>query len=542
MRAERIYSLLKDFMALPTVTGTADENLALPFYQNFFEQCPYFRERPDHWGTWLCPEDRFHRKVMWGLVRGKSPRTVVLIHHMDVVDVTQYERYQKLAYLPDGIKPILQNGSLPVSDDVKGDLDGEDWIFGRGACDMKAGAAIEMTLLEEYAAQEDVPGSLLLLAVPDEETGSAGMRAAASLFEALEKKFGLQFTLMVDTEPHGRMQENAYVIHDGSIGKMMPVVLARGKSVHLGNVYDGLNPIHLMSALARETELWPEMVERRGNTTTPGATWLSLRDRRTAYNVSLPATAGGYLNVLTLTHTPKDVLHALCRSAAVAGAKVIASMKERYAFYRIQTPEAPADPFPAQVQVLTFGALKQAVLSHDPEAISIEAPILKRVQAGACDLREGALELMEAYLARWESTDPCFVIGLAAPYYPPVNNSELSTQSMTNRMVSHLSETLQSFGLELQVDNYFKGICDLSYAMFTADASTIDFVAKNLVFWGEAYEIPLALIQRYSMPVFNIGPWGKDLHNLGERVNRKDLIEHTPALIQRVIEDAWNEA
>lgn len=544
MRSKRIESLLKEFMALPTITGTPDENLALSFYRKFFSSLPYFQENTRQWGTFPCPNDRLHREIAWGLVRGKTTRTVVLIHHMDVVDVDAFGDAQALAYRPDGMKPLFQEGAIPVNDDVRADLQGDTWIFGRGTCDMKGGAAIQLTLLEEMAQKAstgDTPGgSLLVIGVPDEETGSAGMRAAASLFAELEEQFGLQYILMIDAEPHHRPSPDTRVIHDGSIGKMMPVVLARGKSVHLGDVYAGLNPIHLMSALVRQTELWPAMIEHRGNATTPGATWLGLSDRRKAYNVSLPEFAGGYLNVLTLEHTPQEILTALCREAAIAGAKVLADRKGSYLAYRQETPFAPDEPAPLSVQVLTVEALKTALQEQKIDLATLEAPIAEKVKNGDLDFREGALQLMETYLRHWQSEDPCFVIGLAAPYYPPVNNRDLSTRKTTDALVDHLSRFVEKhFGQSLYVDNYFRGICDLSYAMFTADPATISFVEQNVLFWNQGYSIPLDRIRHYTMPVLNIGPWGKDLHNVTERVHREDLTIKTPALMEEAIEQAW---
>ena len=546
MRSKRIESLLKEFMALPTVTGTADENLALSFYHTFFSSLPYFQKNTRQWGTFPCPNDRFHREIAWGLVRGKTTRTVVLIHHMDVVDVDAFGDAQALAYRPDGMKPLFQEGAIPVDDDVRADLQDDTWIFGRGTCDMKGGAAIQLTLLEEWtqkAMEGNIPeGSLLVIGVPDEETGSAGMRAAASLFAELEEQFGLQYILMIDAEPHHRPSSDTRVIHDGSIGKMMPVVLARGKSVHLGDVYAGLNPIHLMSALVRQTELWPAMIEHRGNATTPGATWLGLSDRRKTYNVSLPEFAGGYLNVLTLEHTPQEILTALCREAAIAGAKVLADRKGSYLAYRQETPFVPDEPAPLSVQVLTVEALKTALQEQKIDLATLEAPIADKVKNGDLDFREGALQLMETYLRHWQSEDPCFVIGLAAPYYPPVNNRDLSTRKTTDALVDHLSRFVEKhFGQSLYVDNYFRGICDLSYAMFAADPATISFVEQNVLFWNQGYSIPLDRISRYTMPVLNIGPWGKDLHNVTERVHRGDLTIKTPALMEEAIKQAWKK-
>jgi arginine utilization protein RocB len=81
------------------------------------------------------------------------------------------------------------------------------------------------------------------------------------------------------------------------------------------------------------------------------------------------------------------------------------------------------------------------------------------------------------------------------------------------------------------VQNYFTGISDLSYSMFVSDQSNIDYIANNMLMWKDIYYIPLEVIKEISMPVINIGPWGRDLHKYTERVYKEDLFYKTPKLI-----------
>jgi arginine utilization protein RocB len=61
-------------------------------------------------------------------------------------------------------------------------------------------------------------------------------------------------------------------------------------------------------------------------------------------------------------------------------------------------------------------------------------------------------------------------------------------------------------------------------------------LSQNTPQWGMIYNIPFEDISTVSMPVINIGPWGKDLHKVGERVNKNDLEYNTPAIIRFVTE------
>jgi arginine utilization protein RocB len=54
--------------------------------------------------------------------------------------------------------------------------------------------------------------------------------------------------------------------------------------------------------------------------------------------------------------------------------------------------------------------------------------------------------------------------------------------------------------------------------------------------WQKTYDIPFAGMEALSVPVINIGPWGKDLHKFTERVYKIDLYERTPALLESAID------
>ena len=103
-----------------------------------------------------------------------------------------------------------------------------------------------------------------------------------------------------------------------------------------------------------------------------------------------------------------------------------------------------------------------------------------------------------------------------------------------------LSDSLRAFARESWQQNYdcvdfFTGLSDLSYAIYSFDKQTMAFTKGIMPLWGEIYSIPFEVIQEMSVPVINIGPWGKDFHKNTERVFVPDLCERTPALIEAAI-------
>jgi arginine utilization protein RocB len=180
---------------------------------------PYFRDHPGQLALEPVPGDHLQRSIAWALVKGKGSRTVVLMHHVDVVEIEDFKLYKPLAFEPEALAKALIADPSGLDSDVRADLASGQWIFGRGSADMKAGGAIQMAVLAACAGVEQLAGNIILLAVPDEEHLSAGMRAASALLVRLAKLHDLDYVLMINSEPHQRKVPDRGLLSGGSIGK-----------------------------------------------------------------------------------------------------------------------------------------------------------------------------------------------------------------------------------------------------------------------------------------------------------------------------------
>lgn len=61
--------------------------------------------------------------------------------------------------------------------------------------------------MKRYSQLENFKGNIVLLALPDEENLSAGMRAAVKLLSELQDRYGLNYKLMINSEPHQRKDD-----------------------------------------------------------------------------------------------------------------------------------------------------------------------------------------------------------------------------------------------------------------------------------------------------------------------------------------------
>lgn len=56
---------------------------------------------------------------------------------------------------------------------------------------------------------------------------------------------------------------------------------------------------------------------------------------------------------------------------------------------------------------------------------------------------------------------------------------------------------------------------------------------------GSFYEIDTEALKHLKISFFLFGPWGKDLHQIGERVNQRSLTEEYPRALRKLIQYVW---
>ena len=534
------------FVGTRSDTNSKEEHNVEKFFENYFLKLDYFKKHPEYCGLFDIPGDYLDRKIPWCLLKGKGDDTIVFIHHHDVVETKDYGILEYLSLKPYELMEAFKQNKMELPKQAYDDLMSDKWLFGRGCSDMKGGGSIQLSLIEEYSKEEDFNGNIVLISVPDEENLSAGMRGATYLLKDLKEKYNLNYILMLNSEPHERGNDLKPTIYDGSIGKIMPVVYVRGKLAHVGQIYLGLNPINLLSEIIRRTELNPNFIEKVGTTTNPPPTWLYHKDRKQVYDVSLPIASTGYMSILPLKRSPMsimDELKEICNSAFI---QVIDDMNESYKTYN-KIAGTEYDKLPWEASVKFYSELYEEALRDSGNEFEIAysnlmADIKDKFNSNKISTIDASNAIIEKTLEFVRDKNPCVILAIAPPYYPSTNNSLLGEKSeKINETIKKLKlYAKENFNEEYTVQNYFTGISDLSYAMFVSDQEDIDYISNNMLMWNDIYYIPLEIIKELSMPVINVGPFGRDLHKYTERVWKEDLFYKTPQLIDLVVRNMLN--
>ncbi len=586
---KQITDILRNLMACASVTNTEKEIAAETWMLDFFRKQPYFQTYPERCGLFPIPGDPLHRNTVWALVKcdgadneehdGKAAEnditaaedknaaltavpapTVVFMGHHDVVPADVYGDAAPWAFDLDTIAAHLNRETL--STEAYTDLLSGEWLFGRGCCDMLGGTAVQMALLAEQAekvlqkddkskktqngknvlvekpvktlrpgpdeavvddgdeeelfgpGKADTCGSLLFLSVPDEESFSVGMRGSLSLLEGLEEQFNLDYRLAICAEPNQRLADGkTQVVYSGSIGKLLPVVLVQGKLVQVGSYREGLNPLGILSRVVAATEGDETFTERYGDEVSVPPVWVYVRDLKEGYDFSLPKRAAGYCNVLTFQKTPAQVM-------AYFLGKIKGVLEE------VSHP----------VTVMTWVTLWQQAKQHSGfEKFWQETERKKRelLQEEHKTFPEVTLWLMQRTLDFLNFDQPAVVFGFAPPYYPAVHSEEMKDAARFAVYKKALS-ALQ----EVEIKTYFPGVSDCSYCGIP-EGTQNPVYQVNTPLWGNEYHFAVGALARLQIPFFLFGPWGRDLHQAGERVNRYSLTEEYPAVLRKLLHCVW---
>lgn len=586
---KQITDILRNLMACASVTNTEKEIAAETWMLDFFRKQPYFQTYPERCGLFPIPGDPLHRNTVWALVKcdgadneehdGKAAEnditaaedknaaltavpapTVIFMGHHDVVPADVYGDAAPWAFDLDTIAAHLNRETL--SAEAYTDLLSGEWLFGRGCCDMLGGTAVQMALLAEQAekvlqkddkskktqngknvlvekpvktlrpgpdeavvddgdeeelfapGKADTCGALLFLSVPDEESFSVGMRGSLSLLEGLEEQFNLDYRLAICAEPNQRLADGkTQVVYSGSIGKLLPVVLVQGKLVQVGSYREGLNPLGILSRVVAATEGDETFTERYGDEVSVPPVWMYVRDLKEGYDFSLPKRAAGYCNVLTFQKTPAQVM-------AYFLGKIKGVLEE------VSHP----------VTVMTWVTLWQQAKQHSGfEKFWQETERKKRelLQEEHKTFPEVTLWLMQRTLDFLNFDQPAVVFGFAPPYYPAVRSEEMKDAARFAVYKKALS-ALQ----EVEIKTYFPGVSDCSYCGIP-EGTQNPVYQVNTPLWGNEYHFAVGALARLQIPFFLFGPWGRDLHQAGERVNRYSLTEEYPAVLRKLLHCVW---
>ena len=539
---EKIKTLAVELTRIRSVVGTTGENVVAQKVYDHLAQLEYFRQHPENLRLAPVRGDELGRTGVFAMLEGTraaSDKTLLCIGHIDTVGVSDYGGLQDIATDPAALKQKLA-AATKFSEPALSEILSEDWLLGRGILDMKTGVAALMVMLEHFSqCPEELTGNLVFCAVPDEEGNSAGMLSAVQDLAALQAERGWEFVAAIDTDfmtfryPG---DENRYV-YVGTTGKLLPCFFIYGEETHVGEPFNGLDANLLASEVMRRIDLSTELCDIADGEVALPPISLHQRDNKTEYSVQTANTVNLYFNWPTHCSEPAEVL-TKCRGKALESFEaVIRHLNEEYEKF-CGLSHIPFQKLPWEANVLTYDELYRQVKTEMGEKIDrILEELIERLRARNADDREVSMAIVDEVHKNCSDKNSKIVVYFAPPYYPHnfVRDGDARSDVLLTAVEWAVSEAKATFDYPIVTRRFYPYISDLSYCGIAA-AEHMDKLTENMPAWQLTYHLPVPAIQSISMPVVNIGPYGKDAHKLSERVSTAYSFDAMPLILRRTIE------
>ena len=538
----KIKTLAVELTQIRSVVGTSGENdVAKKVYETLAE-LDYFRLHPDNLRLLPVREDELGRNGVFALIEGSrspSKKTLLCIGHIDTVGVADYGGLQPIATDPAALKEKLA-AATKFSEPALSEILSADWLLGRGILDMKTGVAALMVMVEHFSrCPEKLTGNLVFCAVPDEEGNSAGMLSAVQDLAQLQAERGWDFTAAIDTDfmtfryPE---DENRYV-YVGTTGKLLPCFFIYGEETHVGEPFNGLDANLLASEVMRRIDLATDLCDIADGEVALPPISLHQRDNKTEYSVQTANTVNLYFNWPTHSSEPAEVL-AKCRVKAVeAFEAVIAHLNAEYEKF-CRMSHIPFRRLPWETNVLTYDELYRQVKEEMGDEIDrILEGLIEKLRGRNADDREVSMAIVDEVHKHCSDKNSKIVVYFAPPYYPHnfVRDGDARSDILLAAVRRAVAEARSVYDYPIVTRRFYPYISDLSYCGIAA-AEHMGKLTENMPAWQLTYHLPVQAIQAISMPVVNIGPYGKDAHKLSERVCVNYSFDAMPLILQRTME------
>ena len=534
--SSKINELLLELTAVPSLSNTAREREMAELITEKLKEVPYFARNSSQIYHWPLPDDIHQRSVVAALLqKGSRTETVVLLNHYDVVDVQDYDQDRELAFSPRELTAKISH--RPGIKKLTGE-EGEEYLFGRGVADMKAGIAIQLEVLSRLAEDKDFTGNLLFLSVPDEETSSRGMLAAVPELVELQEKEGLEYQAVINCEPAFPVfpGDRKRYIYTGSMGKAVVFFSALGLETHAGDSLSGLNGNLITAYLIKKLENNLEFSEISDGYQAPPPTCLKARDSKEYYSAKIPHAAGCYYNICLLELGADQLLESLKELAWQVLQEVLEDWQEtRREYFSFQgVLDDPTEK--RKGWVLTYQELLK--LAREKNGVEVDQALKELIaesrETGVED-QELCLRMADLVKDYAEKTGPGIVLGFTPPYYPPVqtgtaNPRDKRVQTLARNLVDRAEVEM---GYSVELSSHFPGVSDLSYCKIGEYAGTRAALENNLPLWGEGYQLPLKDISRLDIPLLNISVQGYDAHKRLERLELNYSLGAVPELVEQ---------
>ena len=534
---EKVKKLTTEMVNIPSINHAGDggEAKVAKYVHDFYAKMPYFQEHPDQnyiFGNLEEPDRQNNICYLKG-TKGNSKRCVIMIGHIDTVGEDDYGTFWEKAFRPDLLPE--QFLSMKVPQEVIDDIKSGEFMFGRGALDMKSGVAGHMTIMEYFANHlDELDGYVMHVAECDEEDMSGGIIAALDEMVKIKKKEGLQYIACINADystNYNPGDENRYIYY-GCIGKTLPSYVVFGKEAHVGQSFAALDPNLLLAEITRKISLNVDYSDiAYGEICVPPIS-LKQVDTKVGYTVQTALVAYGYYNYFTHGMTPTQVLYNAKQVAVDAMDDVIKYLNRQYMRF-CNISKVKFTPLPWKTRVLTYKEYYEEIKADKGQAfVDAMDKYMKELHESdpGMDLRVYGNTVIQEMWKWMDDKSPCIVVYFGSLYSANIEMTGKTPmeKALLDAVEGAVELVRPEAGRQIKTRMFYPYIADSSFMAVGGDPSTVDDLNDNMPSSKYKYFHDISKIREIDVPVVNIGTFGRDGHMVTERVDMKQTFENVP--------------
>lgn len=548
IRDERALEIAREMVSIPSVNTTEGERHIGEYLENLLREMPYFKEHPEQLSVSELQNDALHRRNVMALLIGEKdrrPETMVWHGHTDTVGVEDYGPLNEAAFQPDALKEILLHMELP--EEVKKDLESGDYMFGRGACDMKSGDAVFLSLFEWLSQHpEKLSGNILLSLNPVEENLHTGILEGIDTLLLWREKFHLRYEMAINNDYTCPLYpgDEKITMYTGVVGKLLPCFYIQGKETHVGQCFEGMDAAYIAAKLVEKIHLNMDFSDCYDGEASMPPSVLKMKDLKPWYNVQTTKEALVYFNYFVHNAEMDEITSLLTRAAESAmeeAAIKVRKESERYlgnGFLEKKPIRQETTARKNEKDVLLYEELVGLVQKHTGMNVAdireIENQFCRKERERGTDLREIPVALIKHFIGMIQMTHPVIVLYFAPPYCPH-NMLQKESKALEDDLRQIADEMKEKTGTTYRMMHFFPSLSDSSYLKIDDSDASIEKLKQNFPMMDLLYPLPLDKIRQLDIPSVDFGCYGKDAHKWTERVYIPYTFSVLPELIRTTL-------
>ncbi|MBT2215573.1 M20/M25/M40 family metallo-hydrolase [Virgibacillus dakarensis] len=532
---QQVETITKRLVTINSINGTNGEIEIVEELYRMLRTFPYFHSEPAHLWLQKIPNDPIGRKNLFAFIKGngESNKTIIYHSHIDTVGIDDFGLLKDKAFSPDALRVYFTTHH--ADPDVQRDAQSGDWMFGRGAVDMKSGAAVHVANVLYFSEHpEELNGNLLLMINGDEESEHHGITGALSELERIQHEQGVEYLLAINTDfitPLYDGDETKY-IYTGTAGKILPCFHIYGREVHVGDTLAGIDPNFIAAKITERIHNNYRLTEKIDGELILPPSCLYQRDTKRFYTVQTAPSSQIYFNYFLYESTPEEVLKQLVRETKQVCLEVEGYLREQFEQFLNKTG-LPARDLSWEIKVTTYAEyireLQDRGINPRP---AIESVLNRRTTS---DLRELSFSIVSVLQDLDPDKRARVIIFFAPPFLP--HNYLKETETNDNHIKAVIEgvlanaqeETSETFAIK----KFFPYLADGSFLSIHETEDQLNPLLENLPEWSTLYPVPFQSIKNLNIPSINMGVYGKDGHKWTERVYMPYSFQVLPNLIRK---------